>query len=231
MAKDPAVLFYTSDFLSGVTFLSMEERGQYITLLCIQHQKHSIPLNHMISVCGSDDSSVFKLFTRDEDGSYYHHRMRLEAEKRAKYCASRSNNKSGRPKKESYDKSYDNHTNNHMENENRNGNIVKNKKEKKENPLIAQIIDYLNTNTNKSFSCKSAAATKKINARLAEGYGFEEFKKVIDVKKAEWMDDEDMNKYLRPETLFSEKFDSYLNQATSGKSKLKELEGMLGRKY
>lgn len=45
--KDPAVLFYTSDFLSGVTFLSMEQRGQYITLLCTQHQHGSIPENQL----------------------------------------------------------------------------------------------------------------------------------------------------------------------------------------
>jgi len=42
MAKDPAFLFYSSDFLSGITDLTMEERGQYITLLCLQHQKGSL---------------------------------------------------------------------------------------------------------------------------------------------------------------------------------------------
>lgn len=36
MAKALTVLFYTSDFLSGTSFFTMEERGQYITLLCEQ---------------------------------------------------------------------------------------------------------------------------------------------------------------------------------------------------
>ena len=42
MAKDPAFVFYTGDFLNGVIDMTMEERGQYITLLCFQHQKGHI---------------------------------------------------------------------------------------------------------------------------------------------------------------------------------------------
>ena len=37
--KDPAFLFYSSDFLSGTMLMSDEEVGQYIRLLCLQHQK------------------------------------------------------------------------------------------------------------------------------------------------------------------------------------------------
>lgn len=120
--KDPAVLFYTSDFLSGVTFLNMEQRGQYITLLCEQHQHGSIPENHMINICGSLDSPVLKKFERDEGGNYYNPRMRYETNKRKMYCESRKNNKAGRKKKESYVKSYDKHMINHMGNENINEN-------------------------------------------------------------------------------------------------------------
>lgn len=120
MSKDPAVLFYTSDFLSGTSFFTYEQKGQYITLLCQQHQLWEIPENHMISVCGSLDSPVIKKFVC-ENGFYYNKRMRIEAEKRANYCSSRSNNKSGRPKKKIIRKSYENH----MENENENENINK----------------------------------------------------------------------------------------------------------
>ena len=118
MSKDPAVLFYTSDFLSGVSFMTMEERGQYITLLCLQHQKGSIPFNHMITVCKSKDCIVFDQFKIDSSGKYYNERMKSEADKRRKYCDSRSNNKSGRPKVQIIRKSYDNHMSLHMENEN-----------------------------------------------------------------------------------------------------------------
>ena len=123
MAKDPAVLFYTSDFLSGTSFFTMEQRGQYITLLCEQHQNGHIPENHMIIVCLSLDSVVIKKFKKDAEGNYYNERMDLEKEKRVNFCNSRSNNKSGRPKKKSIDKSYDNHKIIHMENDNDNGNI------------------------------------------------------------------------------------------------------------
>ena len=94
MAKDPAVLFYTSDFLSGVSFLSMEQRGQYITLLCEQHQNGHIPKHHMVETCGSFDSPVFLKFKIDENGYYYNVRMDEEKEKRYNYCKSRSINRS-----------------------------------------------------------------------------------------------------------------------------------------
>ena len=39
MAKDPAFLFYPSDFLTGTMFMTDEQVGKYIRLLCAQHQK------------------------------------------------------------------------------------------------------------------------------------------------------------------------------------------------
>jgi len=124
MSKDPAVLFYTSDWLSGVAFMSMEDRGKYMTLLCEQHQSGHIPENHMISVCGSVDSLVIKKFVKDEQGLWYNVRMDEEKKKRIKFCESRSNNKSGRPKKESHDNHTKNHMPVHMENENDNGIVL-----------------------------------------------------------------------------------------------------------
>jgi uncharacterized protein YdaU (DUF1376 family) len=123
MGKDPAVLFYTSDFLTGTCFFTMEERGQYITLLCEQHQLGTIPENHMINICKSNDSPVIKKFIKDENGNYYNQRMRDESERRKTYCESRSNNKSGAKKKEIIRKSYDKHM--ETETETVNENITK----------------------------------------------------------------------------------------------------------
>ena len=130
MSKDPAVLFYTSDFLTGTAFFTMEQIGQYITLLCLQHQHGVIPENHMISVCGSFDNPVMSKFIKDDQGNFYNERMKIESEKRKSFCKSRSNNKSGRPKKDIKNnhkkitsKSYDNRKIIHMENENENENI------------------------------------------------------------------------------------------------------------
>ncbi|MCF0107042.1 MAG: conserved phage C-terminal domain-containing protein [Holdemanella sp.] len=76
--------------------------------------------------------------------------------------------------------------------------------------LIREVIDYLNIKTGKKF--RDGIATKnKIQARINEGYTIDEFRKVIDVKADEWKGT-DMDKYLRPETLFGTKFDGYLNQ-------------------
>lgn len=118
MAKDPAVLFYTSDFLSGTSFFTNEQKGQYITLLCQQHQLGEIPENHMIFICGSLDSPVVSKFTKAPNGNYFNERMKLEADKRANYCASRGKNKAGHVKSEVISKSYENHMIGHMENGN-----------------------------------------------------------------------------------------------------------------
>ena len=42
MAKDPAFLFYPSDFLTGTMFMGNEQVGIYIRLLCSQHQHGGI---------------------------------------------------------------------------------------------------------------------------------------------------------------------------------------------
>lgn len=80
--------------------------------------------------------------------------------------------------------------------------------------LIKQIIDYLNEKTGKNFKAASAETKRYINARLNDGYTLEDFKTVIDNKAGQWLNSGEMNKYLRPATLFSAKFESYLNENT-----------------
>lgn len=78
---------------------------------------------------------------------------------------------------------------------------------------IAQIVDYLNEKTQKKFSAKTDATRKAISARLKEGYTIDDFKKVIDNKVSDWTDG-DMQKYLRPQTLFRpSNFEAYLNES------------------
>lgn len=74
-----------------------------------------------------------------------------------------------------------------------------------------EIIDYLNQKTNKHYKYQTNKTNRLINARLNEGNTVDDFKQVIDIKVAEWTGS-DMEKYLRPETLFGTKFESYLNQ-------------------
>ncbi len=83
--------------------------------------------------------------------------------------------------------------------------------------LREQIINYLNTETGKHYLLTTSLTIKLIKARLKEGYSLDDFKKVIDVKIEEWKgrftkDGKNMEDWLRPQTLFGNKFESYLNQ-------------------
>lgn len=75
-----------------------------------------------------------------------------------------------------------------------------------------EIVDYLNTKTGSKYKHTTKNTKDFIKARWNDGYRFDDFKKVIDIKTAEWLHDPKMNTYLRPETLFGTKFESYLNQ-------------------
>ena len=73
------------------------------------------------------------------------------------------------------------------------------------------IVDYLNSKTGKTFRYQTPKTQKLINARMSEGFKVDDFKAVIDKKCADWLKT-DMEKYLRPETLFGTKFEGYLNE-------------------
>lgn len=74
-----------------------------------------------------------------------------------------------------------------------------------------EILEYLNSKLNTNYKNTSKKTQSLVRARLNEGYTIDDFKKVIDIKCDEWLNTS-MSKYLRPETLFSNKFESYLNQ-------------------
>lgn len=80
--------------------------------------------------------------------------------------------------------------------------------------IYKEIIDYLNLKLDTHYKYSSQTTQRLINARLNDGFKVEDFKKVIDNKYSDWFKDKKMNQYLRPETLFSNKFESYLNQKT-----------------
>ena len=148
MAKDPAFLFYSSDFLTGTILMSDEQVGKYIRLLCIQHQKGHLKESELIKM-SCNDSDIMSKFVKDSEGLYYNIRLDYEANKRAEYCKSRRQNKLGN---NTYDNTHDSthdkdkckqvltHTYIRMENENENENrndneseneIKKREKEKK----------------------------------------------------------------------------------------------------
>ncbi len=85
MSKDPAFLFYSSDFISGVSDLTMEERGQYITLLCLQHQKGHLSKKLIQLSIGNATADVMQKFSIDSEGLYFSERLDKEIAKRREH--------------------------------------------------------------------------------------------------------------------------------------------------
>ncbi|MBP1917214.1 putative phage protein (TIGR02220 family) [Lederbergia galactosidilyticus] len=75
-----------------------------------------------------------------------------------------------------------------------------------------EIVSYLNHAADKNYKDSTKSTRKHIRARWNDGFTLEDFKKVVDIKVTEWKNDGKMNKFLRPDTLFGTKFESYLNQ-------------------
>ena len=82
--------------------------------------------------------------------------------------------------------------------------------EEREKNIYAPVIAYLNEKAGTAYKPTTKKTQALIRARETEGFTLEDFKAVIDQKCAEWMGS-DMEKYLRPETLFGTKFEGYLN--------------------
>lgn len=84
--------------------------------------------------------------------------------------------------------------------------------DEKNDELINQVVNYLNERTGKDFKATTKQTASLIKARVRDGYTLDDFKKVIDTKTNQWQSKPDMNKYLRPQTLFGTKFEAYLQE-------------------
>ena len=87
--------------------------------------------------------------------------------------------------------------------------------------IYKNIIDYLNLVSGKNYKSSTKKTQSHIKARLEEGFVEDDFKRVINTKVKEWENDPKFKNYIRPETLFGTKFESYLNQ-NSGRDTYKE---------
>lgn len=81
----------------------------------------------------------------------------------------------------------------------------------KEYPFV-EIVNYLNDVSGKTYKSSTKKTQSLIRARFEEGFTKDDFFRVIDKKYAQWKDDPNMKKYIRPETLFGTKFEGYLNE-------------------
>lgn len=78
-----------------------------------------------------------------------------------------------------------------------------------------KIIDYLNNKLGTHYKIETKKTRDLIKARFNDGFKLEDFIIVIDKKYEDWKNSEQA-KYLRPETLFGNRFESYLNQMEVG---------------
>ena len=69
--------------------------------------------------------------------------------------------------------------------------------------------------TGKHYKHSTGKTKRCIEARWNEGFTENEFRKVIDNMTSQWLNDEKMNQYLRPETLFGTKFEVTLTRITT----------------
>jgi uncharacterized protein YdaU (DUF1376 family) len=157
MSKDPAFLFYYQDFLVGTTFMTLEERGAYITLLCYLADKGKITLTEILKIIPEHIwSAICCKFKKDGD-YYFNGRLQEEIEKRKKFTESRRKNLH----KESH---MDDHMKAHMENENININKDELDKLNKEYGIevTKKAIQYLSDyKTEKNYKTKSDYLTLK----------------------------------------------------------------------
>jgi hypothetical protein len=98
--KDPAYLFYSQDFYTGVATMNFEDRGKYISILCLMHQQGRMNEETIRFVVGSISVNLKNKFKVDNTGLWYNERLELEIEKRKNFVQSRIDNGKlgGRPK-------------------------------------------------------------------------------------------------------------------------------------
>ena len=78
-----------------------------------------------------------------------------------------------------------------------------------------EIISCLNEKAKTHYKSNTPKTVRLIRARLKEGFTIEDFKVVIEKKCTDWLGNEKMERYIRPETLFGTKFEGYLNEVSN----------------
>ena len=97
--RDPAILFYPTEFIMETYLMTDEEIGKYIKLLCNFQFHGHLNEKKIEDICGGHISRIFNLLEKDKDGLYYHKRTDYEKERRKVFVDSRANNLKGSKKK------------------------------------------------------------------------------------------------------------------------------------
>ncbi len=211
MAKDPAFLFYPSDFQMGTMGMSYEQKGKYIDLLCLQHSKKGYlkerDIKRILNFNNEDDVEVLEKFKHDENG-YFNQRLLEEITKRQKHSEQQRENafKRWNKNENKVDETMQPHSESKanakpLENENKDTNI-----NKKEIIPYKEIIDYLNEITGNSYRHTTNDTQKLIKARWNEGFKLIDFQNAIDNAWKHWGEKGKAN--MKPKTLFNGQFEN-----------------------
>lgn len=166
MAKDPAFLFYPSDFNDGTQDFTFEEVGAYIRILLFQFSQGHLPIERIKRKLGPSFEVLWPIlstkFSQDEIGNFYNVRLDSEITKRQAFSESRRKNISKRYEKEvnNISSTYEDTSVSHMENENEDENGIKEpeikepEKPKSKNPEIpseSEFMAYYKSELSKEF--------------------------------------------------------------------------------
>jgi uncharacterized protein YdaU (DUF1376 family) len=87
--KDPAFLLYPKEFLADTAFLSNEQVGIYIKMMCFQHHKGHLSEKEIARISeGEPDDEVMAMFQMDDDGLWYSAKLEDEIQRRKSYAES-----------------------------------------------------------------------------------------------------------------------------------------------
>jgi uncharacterized protein YdaU (DUF1376 family) len=104
MAKDPAILWYYNDYLSGTEEMTFEEQGAYMRLLCKQMDKGPMSMDFIKRILKDSYDKLWPVlqskFKINESGNLYNERVEVERGRRKKFLDKQSEvgKKGGRPK-------------------------------------------------------------------------------------------------------------------------------------
>lgn len=93
--------------------------------------------------------------------------------------------------------------------------------------LVAEIVSFLNKESKSKFDPARKSTATAINARIKEGFTYENFVNVIQFMCKEWTGTK-QEQYIRPQTLFGDKFEGYLHAAQKNVKKEPENKSMDG---
>ena len=197
--KNSFVLY--TNYLKQVELLENEQRGILFTAILKYAAEKELPEMDGVT------AMAFSFICSNIDADNEKYERTVEARKKAGSKGGKANQANA-----SFAKQIDDNDNdNDIDIDNDSNKNIKVKNPDAEYQYKA-VCDRLNASAGTAYRDKSKDTRKHIKARFDEGYKLEDFYAVIEKKCAEWMGT-DMQKYLRPSTLFGTKFESYLNQA------------------